>query len=92
MLVGMGTANYALPIAEASSREVDLIPTWRYAHAYAEAVSVMSKACLGDARPDIRKLITHRVSGLENVEKAFEIAAKPRDADNRMVVKVVFNQ
>ena len=91
MLVGMGTPNYALPISECSSREIDLMPTWRYAGSYAEAIKIMSGAIDGDFRPDIRCLITHRFSGLSNVEEAFAVAAKPVDSEGNMVVKVVLN-
>ena len=91
MLVGMGTPKYMLPISECSSREVDLMPTWRYAGSYEEAINIMSCAIDGDFRPDIRRLITHHFSGLRNVEEAFAVAARPQDSEGKMVIKVVLN-
>ncbi len=91
MLVGMGTPHYALPIAECSSREIDLMPTWRYARSYEEAIKIMSRTINGNFRPDIRRLITHRFSGLPNVEEAFAVAARPQDSVGNMVIKVALN-
>ena len=91
MLVGMGTPNYVLPISECSSREIDLMPTWRYARSYEEAIKIMSSTVSGSFRPDIRRLITHRFSGLHNVEEAFAVAARPQDSAGNMVIKVALN-
>lgn len=92
MLVGMGSPSYVLPVSEASSREIGLIPTWRYADCYDEAINIMSNAVIGCAKPDIRKLITHHFVGLENVEKAFEMAGSPEDSQGQMVIKVAVNK
>jgi L-iditol 2-dehydrogenase len=91
MLVGMGTPNYVLPISEASAREIDLVPVWRYAHCYEEAIEEMSMVIDGSFRPDIRKLITHRFEGLENVEKAFQMAGSSQDMTGKIVIKVAVN-
>lgn len=88
----MGTPNHVLPISEASAREIDLIPTWRYADCYPEAIQLMILARNGDSRvPDITKLITHRFDGLDNVPEAFKTASKTRDQDGRLVIKVAVN-
>jgi len=89
MLVGMGTPNHTLPLSEAGAREVDLMPTWRYAHCYEEAIKLMTKAVEGSFTPDIRKIITHHFTGLESVQEAFSLAGTPRDADGKLVIKVV---
>ena len=91
MLVGMGTPNYVLPIAECSSREIDLMPTWRYARSYEKAIEIMSSTISGNFRPDIRLLITHRFSGLDKTEEAFAVAARPQDSAGNMVIKVALN-
>lgn len=88
----MGTPNHVLPISEASAREIDLIPTWRYAGCYPEAMKLMTLARKGDPRvPDITKLITHRFHGLDTVLDAFDTAGKTRDRDENLVIKVAVN-
>jgi L-iditol 2-dehydrogenase len=89
MLVGMGTPNHTLPLSEAGAREIDLMPTWRYADCYEEAISLMNQAVQGRSRPDIRTLVTHHVQGLDEVELAFSLARSPRDPDGKLVIKVV---
>lgn len=89
MLVGMGTPNHTLPLSEAGAREVDLMPTWRYAHCYKEAIELMTKVVEGSFKPDIREIITHRFRGLESVREAFSLAGTPRDPDGNLVIKVV---
>lgn len=89
MLVGMGTPNHTLPLSEAGAREIDLIPTWRYAHCYGEAMEIMSAVVNNLFTPDIRKLITHRFDGLENLPDAFALASSPQDSNGNLVIKVV---
>ncbi|KAK5258883.1 hypothetical protein LTR40_007020 [Exophiala xenobiotica] len=91
MLVGMGTPNHTLPLSEAGAREIDLMPTWRYAYCYEEAMKIMSVVINDSSTPDIRKLITHRFNGLETLSEAFGLAASPQDASGNLVVKVVVN-
>ncbi|KAK5214072.1 hypothetical protein LTR41_000264 [Exophiala xenobiotica] len=91
MLVGMGTPNHTLPLSEAGAREIDLMPTWRYAYCYEEAMKIMSVVINDSYTPDIRKLITHRFNGLETLSEAFGLAASPQDASGNLVVKVVVN-
>jgi L-iditol 2-dehydrogenase len=91
MLVGMGTPNHTLPLSEAGAREIDLMPTWRYAYCYEEATKIMSAVINDSSTPDIRKLITHRFNGLETLSEAFGLAASPQDANGNLVVKVVVN-
>lgn len=74
MLIGMGTPVQTLPISAAALREVDLVGVFRYANTYPTGVEVVSKK--GPNYPDFSKLVTHRYTGLEDVEKAFEMAAK----------------
>lgn len=88
MLVGMGTPNHTLPLSDAGAREIDLMPTWRYANRYSEAIDIMSKAAEGGFKPDIRKMITHRCYGLDSVPEAFDLARSPQDKDGNLVMKV----
>ena len=84
----MGTPNIMLPISEASAREIDLIPTWRYAGCYPQALKLM-EACRGSsAMSGLAKLITHRFDGIESVPDALRMACLSVDADQNMVVKV----
>jgi hypothetical protein len=41
IVIGMGTLIHTLPIAEASSREIDITPTWRYANCYPQSIEIM---------------------------------------------------
>jgi L-iditol 2-dehydrogenase len=88
MLVGMGTPNHTLPLSEAGAREIDLMPTWRYAHCYGEAMGIMDAAVNGSFTPDIRKLITHRFNGLEALPEAFGLAGTAQDPSGNLVIKV----
>jgi len=88
LLVGMGTPNYTLPISEVSAREIDLIPTWRYADCYGRAIEIMA-ACQSDPKlPQVSKMVTHQFSGLDGTFNAFETAGKTRDAAGELVMKV----
>ena len=91
MLVGMGTPNHTLPLSEAGAREVDLMPTWRYAHCYEEAMQLMVQAAIGLFKPDIRQIITHRLKGLEKIPEAFALAGSSQDSEGKLVIKVVVN-
>ena len=91
MLVGMGTPNHTLPLSEAGAREIDLMPTWRYAHCYEEAINLMTKVAEGLFKPDIRDIITHRFKGLESVQEAFDLAGSSLDSEGKLIIKVVVN-
>lgn len=83
----MGTPVQTLPISAAALREVDIVGTFRYANTYPEAMQLVS---MGHALlPDLGKLITHRYQGLENVERAFEMAGRICDDDENLVLKVM---
>lgn len=88
LLIGMGTPIQTLPISHAALREIDLLGVFRYADSYPEAISLLSRP-RGPQDPNFETLITHRVRGLENVEKAFEIAGRGVDGEGRLVIKVV---
>ncbi|CAL1699106.1 unnamed protein product [Somion occarium] len=84
MLVGMGSRNVTLPLSAAALREVDIQGSFRYANTYPEALALLASGKL----PNIEKIITHRF-GLEESKRAFELLAKGRDEDGRMVIKVM---
>lgn len=87
VIVGMGNPVQTLPISAAALREVDILGTFRYANTYPQAIELVSgrSALL----PDLEKLVTHRFCGLENVERAFELAARTKDEDGNLVLKVI---
>ncbi|KAK5693814.1 hypothetical protein LTR17_025017 [Elasticomyces elasticus] len=91
VLVGMGTPNLLLPLSEASAREIDIVPTWRYADCYATAAEIILESKGGGSLPDLSQLITHRFEGLEQVPTAMRTACTTQDADGAMVVKVALN-
>ena len=49
----------------------------------------MEAAARGEGVPDVRQMITHRFAGLESVPKAFDLAARTKDADGKLVIKTV---
>ena len=94
ILVGMGIPNHVLPVSELTTREINLVATWRYAGAYQRAIEIAKASVTGshldgNALPDISQMITHRFNGLDVVQEALEMARKTRDADGRLVVKTV---
>lgn len=92
LLVGMGAPNQMLPISEASAREIDLIPTWRYADCYPEAIRMMvTSRSVKSGLPNLSRIITHRFNGLETVPQAFKAARGTRDVDGNLVIKVAVN-
>ena len=91
MLVGMGTPNITLPITEESAREIDIIPTWRYANCYTPALEIIQASKQNTSLPELADLITHRFKGIDSVPIALQAAGLSKDSARRMVVKVVFN-
>ena len=89
MLIGMGTPIMTLPLSASALREVDLVGVFRYANTYKEGIELLSKANTTPDAPDFRKLVTHRVQGLENADQAFKVAGNTRDGEGKLVLKVV---
>jgi L-iditol 2-dehydrogenase len=94
ILVGMGIPNHTLPVSELSTREINLVSTWRYADAYPRAIEIAKASVAGlpingNVLPDMSRMITHRFKGLDLVQDALEMARKTRDADGKLVVKTV---
>ena len=84
MLVGMGSRNVTLPLSAAALREVDIQGSFRYANTYPTALSLLGSGKL----PNIENIITHRFP-LEESARAFELLAKGKDEQGRMVIKVM---
>ncbi|KAL1875727.1 hypothetical protein VTK73DRAFT_9916 [Phialemonium thermophilum] len=96
VLVGMGIPNHTLPVSEMTTREINLVSTWRYAGAYPRAIEIARASVTGTllngmALPDISWMITHRFRGIDAVPTALETAGKTRDSDGELVVKTVVN-
>ena len=87
----MGTPNHLLHISDASAREVDVVPVWRYANCYPRAIEIMQQSRDDDAVPNIRMMLTHRFHGLDSVPAALERACTTQDDSGSMVIKVVVN-
>ena len=87
MIVGMGNPVQTIPLSAAALREVDIVGTFRYANTYPEAIELVSSK---DASlPDLSQLVTHRFHGLENIPRAFEMAARAQDDEGSLVLKVM---
>lgn len=85
MLVGMGTRNIVLPLSAAALREVDIQGSFRYCNTYPAALALLGTP---GKLPNVEKIITHRF-GLEESARAFELLARGRDEEGRMVLKVM---
>ena len=84
MLIGMGSPTVTLPLGAAATREVDILGCFRYCNTYPQALALLSAGVL----PNIDKLITHRFA-LQDAAAAFELLAKGRDDEGKMVLKVM---
>ncbi|KAG1360659.1 sorbitol dehydrogenase [Cocos nucifera] len=81
-LVGMGHNELTVPLTPAAAREVDVIGVFRYKDTWPLCIDF-----LRSGKVDVRPLITHRFGFSQGeVEKAFEVSARGRDA-----IKVMFN-
>lgn len=87
MIVGMGNPVQTLPISAAALREVDLVGVFRYANTYPEVLKLL--ASQNSALPDIGKLITQRLEGLDEIPNAFSTAGKVKDEKGNLVLKVL---
>lgn len=83
----MGTPILTLPLSAAALREVDIVGVFRYANTYADAIEMLHKK--QPVFPNLEKLITHRVKGLDEVQQAFDLAGKVKDKEGKLVLKVV---
>lgn len=84
VLVGMGSNEVTLPLLEASIREVDLRPVFRYRHCYGAAVELIATG-----KVNVKPLITHRFPGLDqdSVVKGFMMAKEGKDN----AIKIMFS-
>jgi len=89
MIIGMGTPIQTLPISAAALREVDLIGVFRYAGTYPKVIELLASGRPG--LPDFTKLITQRFYGMESIPKAFDMAARVKDDQGNLVLKVMVN-
>lgn len=89
MLIGMGNPIQTLPISAAALREVDLVGVFRYANTYPRVIELLARR--DPALPDFGKLITQRFHGMESIPRAFDMAARVRDDEGNLVLKVMVN-
>ncbi len=87
MIIGMGNPIQTLPISAAALREVDLVGVFRYANTYPRVIELL--ASRNPRLPDFTKLITQRFNGMENIPKAFDMAARVKDDNGNLVLKVM---
>ena len=87
MLIGMGNPIQTLPISAAALREIDLVGVFRYANTYSRVIELL--ASRNPKLPDFTRLITQRFAGLENIPKAFDMAARVKDDEGNLVLKVM---
>ncbi|KAI6086478.1 GroES-like protein [Hypoxylon rubiginosum] len=87
LIIGMGMSVQTLPIMAASVKEVDLVGVFRYANMYSEAIDLLASG--NPLLPDIRKIVTHRFNGLDQIPGAFDTAARVKDDKGDLVIKVM---
>jgi L-iditol 2-dehydrogenase len=87
MLIGMGNPIQTLPISAAALREVDLVGVFRYANTYPRIIELLAGA--NPRLPDLRKLITQRFAGIDGIPAAFDMAARVKDDQGNLVLKVM---
>lgn len=81
-LVGMGHNEMTVPLTSAAIREVDVVGIFRYKDTWPLCIEF-----LRSGKVDVKPLITHRFGfSQREVEEAFEVSARGRDA-----IKVMFN-
>lgn len=86
MLIGMGNPVQTLPILAAALREVDLVGLFRYANAYPKAIELIANPPA--TLPDLEALVTHRFKGIDSTPEAFAMAARVKDDEGNLVIKV----
>ncbi|GJN04175.1 hypothetical protein PR202_ga21699 [Eleusine coracana subsp. coracana] len=81
-LVGLGHNEMTVPLTSAAIREVDVVGIFRYKDTWPLCIEF-----LRSGKVDVKPLITHRFGfSQQDVEEAFEVSARGRDA-----IKVMFN-
>ncbi|KAG0641800.1 chaperonin 10-like protein [Tuber brumale] len=84
VLLGMGNPVQTLPISAAALREVDILGGFRYANTYKEGIEIVSSGLI----PALEKVVTHKMTGVEGVQEAFEMAGRQVDDAGALVIKV----
>ena len=87
MIIGMGNPIQTLPISAASLKEVDLVGVFRYANAYPKVIQALANP--DASMPDVGKLITQRYKGFDKIADAFGMAARVKDDEGNLVLKVL---
>lgn len=80
----MGTPVQTLPISAASLREIDILGGFRYVNTYPTGIEIAAKGLI----PGLEKIVTHTYEGLDQVQRAFDMAGRQRDEEGRLVIKV----
>lgn len=80
VLVGMGKPEIAIPVLEASIREVDLRGVFRYCNTYPTALELVASG-----KVQMKRLVTHRFK-MQNATSAFEVA---RDRSSKAIKVII---
>ncbi|KAI8145488.1 GM23911 [Fennellomyces sp. T-0311] len=73
VLVGLGASTQTFPVAEITSRQVNILGVFRYCNRYPRAIKMLTKGTI-----DVKPLITHTYP-LEKAKEAFQHAKGGRD-------------
>jgi len=72
-----------LDISKIIFRELNVFGSWRYANVYDKAVELVN-----DKKVDLKSIVTHRYSGLENVEEALFFASNRKHEAIKVLVNL----
>ncbi|OAA65281.1 Alcohol dehydrogenase superfamily, zinc-type [Niveomyces insectorum RCEF 264] len=89
MMVGLGMPVQTLPVTAAAIREVDLVGVFRYNNTYRRVIDLL--ASKNPLLPPVDKLVSHRFQGIGKAAEAFEMATQVKDANGKLVLKVVID-
>lgn len=81
VLIGMGTSEMKLPLANALIREVDIRGVFRYANDYGTALRMVA-----DGKVNVRPLITHHFA-LEETLEAFDTAKSGQGNPIKIIIQ-----
>ncbi|KAI7692812.1 hypothetical protein SSS_07204 [Sarcoptes scabiei] len=79
MLIGIGPAEYNLPISSTAAREVTILGSFRYKNCFPKAIEL-----LANGRLDLARMISHRFDFKDSLE-AYETAAAGKG------IKIIIN-
>ncbi|EWG42282.1 L-iditol 2-dehydrogenase [Fusarium verticillioides 7600] len=92
IMVGMGTPIQTLPLSVAHLREIDILGVFRYSNTYPTGIRLLCSQAANPSScslPSLDDMVTHRFKGLDQAQRAFELATRTSDDEGKLVLKIV---